>query len=189
LARLLRRSLASRTTVLVLLALAPGPALAQRSFSWDEVSVEARLDADGRLHVRETQVLVMSGDWNGGERRFALEPGQRIELHGVARVDPSTGEAVPLRRGGLHAVDHFDWTDATTLRWRSRLPTDPPFRDARLTYVLDYTCVNVLQPRGGDRYELDHDFLFADRPGVIRRFTLTLTLHPDWKPLGPVATC
>jgi len=65
--------------VSVLLA-AASPAAAQRSLHWEELNVAARLDADGRLHVSETQTMVLSGDWNGGERRFwkrAREPADR----------------------------------------------------------------------------------------------------------------
>ena len=163
-------------------------ARAQRTISWDELAVEARLDADGRLHVKEKQVMALSGDWNGGERLFTPRSGQALELHGITRIDPATGAAMPLTRGALDVVDQYDFTDANALRWRSRSPSDPPYRDTRLTYVLDYTYANVLQPRGGNRYELDHDFAFAQRPGTIRRFTLDLTLDPVWIPRGPLPT-
>ena len=109
-------------------------------------------------------------------------------MHGITRIDPTTGASRTLSRGGLDVVDHYDWADARTLRWRSRSPSDPPFRDTRLTYVLEYTYTNVLQPKGGGEYELDHDFAFAERPGTIRRFTLDLTLDPVWIPRGPVPT-
>lgn len=153
---------------------------AQRSLSWDSVAVEARLDAEGRLHVREIQSYVFDGDWNGGERMFRLEPGQELDFRSLARVDPATGEEVPLQRGGLDHVDRYDFTDAKTLRWRSRLPDDPPFRDERITYVLDYTLSNILV-RSGDDYVLDHEFLFSDRAGPIDRYTLDLTIEPAWQ--------
>jgi hypothetical protein len=172
----------------VLFVTLPADVGAQRTLSWDELAVEARLDADGRLRVKERQVMALSGDWNGGERLFALRAGQALELHGITRIDPATGASRSLSRGGLDVVDQYDWADANTLRWRSRSPSDPPFRDTRLTYVLEYTYTNVLQPRGGDHYELDHDFVFAQRPGTIRRLTLDLTLDPAWIPRGPVPT-
>jgi uncharacterized membrane protein YgcG len=170
----------------VLIAAPAAPAEAQRSLSWDELSVQAGLDADGRLRVKETQVMVMSGDWNGGERRFAVRPGQGLELHRLARLDPATGAAFPLSRGSLALVDRYDWADANTLRWRSRRPSDPPFRSTRLIYELEYTYSDILRPRGGEVYLLDHDFAFADRPGLIRRFRLDLELHPVWTPRGRV---
>ena len=170
----------------VLLAAVAADATAQRLLSWDELAVKARLEADGRLRVKETQVMVLSGDWNGGERRFLLRSGQSLELLRMARIDPGTRVAWPLEQGSLELVDHYDWHDATTLRWRSRSPSDPPYHDTRLTYVLEYIYTNVLQPQGGDEYHLDHDFAFAQRPGVIRRFTLDLELDPVWTPRGQV---
>jgi Predicted membrane protein (DUF2207) len=169
-----------------LIAALASEAEAQRTLSWDELAVRARLDADGRLHVEETQVMVMSGDWNGGERRFTLAAGQELELHRLARREVETGTTWPLVRGDLSIVDRYDWVDAGTLRWRSRLPSDPVFRNTRFTYILEYTYTNILHPRSGDEYALEHDFAFADRLGVIRRFTLDLELDPAWVPRGPV---
>ena len=182
------RSLASSWIGAVLLAALAMEAEAQRTLSWDELAVRAHLDADGRLHVEETQVMVMSGDWNGGERRFTLAADQELELHRLARREAETGTTWPLVRGDLSVVDRYDWADARTLRWRSRAPSDPPFRNTRLTYVLEYTYTNVLQPRGGNEYELAHDFAFADRSGVIRRFTLDLDLDLAWASRGPRPT-
>jgi hypothetical protein len=45
------------------------------------MDVRAILDADGRLHVTESQAMVFTGDWNGGERIFRVSPGQS---HGPA---------------------------------------------------------------------------------------------------------
>ncbi|HEU5162116.1 MAG TPA: DUF2207 domain-containing protein [Thermoanaerobaculia bacterium] len=156
------------------------PLLADRSLSWSSVDVEAKLDADGRLHVRERQAYVFDGDWNGGERTFRLEPGQALDFRSITRVDPATGAEVPLTRGGLDEVDHYDFTDERTLRWRSRLPSDPPFQRERITYVLDYTLSNILVQRG-DGYLLDHEFLFSERAGPIERFTLDLEIDPAWR--------
>jgi len=177
----------SRCALLGLLLLLAADAWAQKTLSWDNLDVQARLDADGRLHVTERQVIVFNGDWNGGERSFRLAEGQELQLQRLARVD-DRGTSWPLTRGNLGAVHNYDWTDATTLRWRSRLPSDPPFRDTRLTYVLEYTYSNILQPTTGGDYLLDHEFAFADRKGVVRRFSLDLVLDPVWQSRGPVPT-
>jgi hypothetical protein len=155
-----------------------GSAAAQRSLHWDELAVRARLDAEGFLHVEERQALVFDGDWNGGERRFRLGTGQELELEGLERVAAS-GERVVLAPGTTSLVDHYDWHDATTLRWRSREAGSPPFRNQPIVYVLRYRLSGVLQPtlRG---YELDHDFAFPDRSGVVRLFTYDLELDPAW---------
>jgi hypothetical protein len=39
-----------------------------KSLSWQAIDVTVRLDADGRLHVAERREIVLTGDWNGGER-------------------------------------------------------------------------------------------------------------------------
>lgn len=165
--------------VLALASLASAAAAdAPRSLSWNELSVRARLDADGVLHVEEKQAIVFDGDWNGGERIFRLEPGQELTLEGVDRVDPS-GARVPLTAGTTAFVDHYDWHDATTLRWRSRESGDPPFHNREIVYVLRYRISGVLAPWLG-RYALAHDFAFSDREGVVRRFAVDLDLDPAW---------
>ena len=172
--------------VLALSLLLPQAAGA-RSLHWSALEVEARLDADGRLHVVERQTMVFDGDWNGGERSFELGVGSRIDFEGIARIDPATGERVELVEGDLDRVDHFAWVDGKTLRWRSRLPTDPPFAMQSMVYLLEYSLSRVLIERRGV-YHLDHDFAFPDRHGDIERFALDLELHDVWQPATPLAT-
>jgi hypothetical protein len=153
-----------------------------KELHWRSLDVEARLDAEGRLHLREAQAIVFTGEWNGGQRIFNLAPGQKVELHGVTRI-ASDGEPVALMRGDLDQVDHYEWQGSNTLRWRSRAPDDPPFAATEITYVLDYTLTHILVPDEQDReFILDHDFAFADREGPIERFTLALVLDPIWEP-------
>ncbi|HKV06688.1 MAG TPA: DUF2207 domain-containing protein, partial [Thermoanaerobaculia bacterium] len=153
----------------------------ERSLYWQEVAVRARLDAQGTLHVEERQTMVFTGDWNGGERRFHLRMGEDLELRSVSRIDPETGAAKPLAPGDLSQVDQYDWTDSSTLRWRSRQPTDPPFESTAITYVLDYTLSGILEERS-DLYRFRHDFVFPDRVGAIERFVLDLEIDPVWTP-------
>jgi uncharacterized membrane protein YgcG len=173
----------SRCRILVsLLLLAGGASFAPaqgRSLYWRSFDVEARLDSAGRLHVRERQQMVFTGAWNGGERVFRVEPGQRFEFGRLLRVDPATGAERVLSRGDLDGVDHWDFTDSRTLRWRSRRPADPPFLETELVYVLEYRLSNILVPSNG-AYVLDHDFLMPDRVGVVDAFTLTLELDGAW---------
>ncbi len=163
------------------LRLVLAPALAgARTLYWSALDVEAKLDAEGRLYVVERQTMVFTGDWNGGERAFRVFPGQELELHGMRRVDPATGQTVELREGSLGRVDHYDWHTDSTLRWRSRDPGDPPFDGTAIRYELDYTLSGVVR-REGERYVLDHDFAFPDRVGPIERFTLDLEIDPAWE--------
>jgi uncharacterized membrane protein YgcG len=148
------------------------------SLSWDSLVVRALLDRDGRLHVEEQQAMNFTGDWNGGERIFNVRPGQRLTLDALWRVEPD-GKLLPLRKGPLTARDEYAWEDGHTLRWRSRLPSDPPFDHTRLTYRIEYTLAPVLRPTEGG-YLLDHDFAFGKRDGVIDRFRLELDIDPAW---------
>jgi uncharacterized membrane protein YgcG len=172
--------------VLPLLLVATSAGAQDRSLHWDELAVQARLDAEGTLHVRERQTMVFTGDWNGGERRFNLRLGERLKLGRISRVDPATGREIPLVQDDeISRVDQYDWADSSTLRWRSRLPSAPPFEGTAITYVLDYTLSNILQERGGT-YRFFHNFVFPDRAGVIERFVLDLELDREWLPLGAV---
>jgi len=160
-----------------LAAFGPSPGHA-RELRWRELAVQATLDTEGRLHVRETHAMVFSGAWNGGERVFDLRPGQDLDFHHLERVDPAQG-TTRLAEGNLDRVDHWDWTAGDTLRWRSRLPGDPPFDETEIIYVLDYTLSNVLIPQG-DGYLLDHDFAFPSREGDIEGFVLDIVAAPEW---------
>jgi len=178
----------ARTSTLplaVLLSLVAGPlagplAAQERSLHWRSIAVEGRLDRDGVLHVTETQAIVYSGDWNGGERRFTVNSGQRFEFEGIVRVDSATGGDVTMVGGDLDRVDGFDFEGSRTVRWRSRLPDDPPFDNTGRTYRLAYSYANILVP-DGDGFRLDHDFAFGDRDGPVEAFTLNLTLDPAWE--------
>lgn len=164
---------------LLLLLLSPGAARAEKSLHWRSLDVAARLDADGKLHVVERHAMVFTGDWNGGERVFRLFPGQRLSFEGLKRIDPATGAARDLAAGDLAKVDRYGFTNATTLRWRSRLPSDPPFENTELDYEIAYTLSGVLLQRG-DTYLLDHNFGLPDASQTIEAFSVDFDLDPAW---------
>jgi len=185
-ARAARRSVIAASCWALLLVLSFFAARAQaRELYWRELAVRARLDADGRLHVREQQAMVFTGDWNGGERTFRLNGEQELTLESVVRVDREKGE-LELRSGDLEAVDEYAWANGgeRVLRWRSRLPGDPSFDHTPITYALRYQLENILLREGDDRYLLDHDFAFTERDGSIERFTLELDIDPSWQVEG-----
>lgn len=171
--------------MLLALVAGSGAALADKALHWRALDVSARLDADGRLHVVERHVMVFTGDWNGGERIFRVLPGQTLSLEALRRFDPATsgaaGAARDLIRGDLAAVDHYDFADATTLRWRSRLPSDPPFDGTELGYEIGYTLSGILLKQG-DRYVLDHNFALPAANKTIETFSVDLDLDPAWTP-------
>ena len=158
----------------------PSDVLAQRALHWDSVDVAAHLDAEGRLLVTETQTMVFSGDWNGGERRFNIRPRQALQLINLDRAE-GDGWKPLVRDSSLDDVDDYAFTDATTLRWRSRLAHDAPFANTRIKYVFLYQLSNIVL-KHDDEYTLDHDFLFPDREGVISRASVALTFDPEWQP-------
>ncbi len=171
----------------LLLLFAVTAAAQDRSLYWKSLDVEARLDRDGALHIREMQHYVFNGDWNGGERTFRLAPGQRRNLARITRIDPESGAEFPLAPGDLSAVDQYGWTDSSTLRWRSRRPDDPPFAATEIIYLLEYEIRPAVRQSGAG-YEIDHDFAFADRAGVIERFSLQLEIDSPWRVAGKTRT-
>ena len=91
--------------------------------------------------------MIFTGDWNGGERGFRLATDHRLELQNIEREDAGTDSRVSMSENDeLTRIDDYAWADSTTLRWRSRLATDPPFENAERVYILDYTLENVLIP-------------------------------------------
>jgi len=176
-----------RTWCLVALSLyMPSAAFAQRELNWDAFDVTAHLDTAGTLHVSETQTMVFTGDWNGGERRFTIHPRHRLSFIGVYRSDNGEWQAL-TEDSSLDDVDDYAWTDRTTLRWRSRRASDPPFANTPIRYELRYELSGILL-KEGDGYTLDHDFAFRDRDGSIDRFGLRLTLDPAWQPIAELRT-
>jgi len=163
--------------------LAASPAAA-RELYWKSLEVGATLDAEGVLHVVERQHMVFTGDWNGGERRFDLRPGQEVELRRMTRIDPATGARLEVREGSLDDLDRYAWFSDRVLRWRSRLPGDPPFVRTEIVYDVAYSLYGALVKTGG-RYVLSHDFAFADRPGDIEVVVVTLRIDPAWRVDGP----
>jgi len=173
----------SRLLVALLLLLA-SPAFADRTLRWSRLAVTAHLDADGRLHVQERHSIIFNGDWNGGERIFRKNVESELNVEGVSRID-SSQRAIPLRYNkSLAHVDDYAWHDSNTLRWRSRLPTDPPFQNREITYVIDYAQSNILIPVD-DAYLLDHNFGLPDLQWPIDAYSLDLTFDPAWQPNAP----
>ncbi len=157
----------------------PTLAAQERTLEWPSMHVDAHIDANGNLRVRETQTILYNGDWNGGERRFTVGLQQRFNFEKMVRVDSAGAGDITMVGGDLDLVDGFDLTDSHTVRWRARHPTDPPFVNARRTYRLEYNYSNILIP-DGTTYRLNHDFAFADREGPIDAYTLDLSADPVW---------
>ena len=79
---------------LLFLVLSPAAPAHCKSLHWESIEVDARLDADGVLHVRERQVMVFSGAWNGGWRAFDMRPWQEVKLNSITRIDqPGAGRS------------------------------------------------------------------------------------------------
>lgn len=164
-----------------LLATAASARAAARELYWRALDATARLEDDGTLQISERQEMVLTGDWNGGERSFRLFEGQRLDVERVVRIDPDSGTETVLTRGDLDEVDHWNWTDGRTLRWRSRQPSDPPFDRTKLIYRLDYRLTGALSRQGDNVFRLNHDWAFAERDGVIEQVDVHLTLGENWR--------
>jgi uncharacterized membrane protein YgcG len=150
-----------------------------RQLHWKALDVAARLDADGRLHVVERHWMVFTGDWNGGERIFRVMPGQSLTVERMRRLDREGASGHDLVRGDTAAVDHYDLTNKTTLRWRSRQPSDPPFDNTEIGYEIAYTLSGVVLKQG-DRYVLDHNFALPAANKRIDSLSVDLDFDPAW---------
>ena len=174
-----------RILLLTLLLVAASQAYA-KTLRWRDFAVTAHLDSAGRLHVSERHTILFDGDWNGGERTFHRRLTDDLRLESLSRIDDS-GNPVPLHRDNkLATIDSYAWHGSNTLRWRSRLPSDPPFHGRAITYVLDYTDGYILEPQG-DAYRLDHNFGMPDLEYPIDRSSVDLTLDSAWQTNAPVA--
>jgi uncharacterized membrane protein YgcG len=163
---------------------APEAAAQPKTLRWTRLAVAAHLDSNGRLHVEERQSIVFNGDWNGAERDFPVSLDHEFNLDRISRIDES-GAVVPLRKSdSLSDVDEFALF-GSLLRWRSRLPSDPPFRNREITYVLAYKYGRILIPGDGS-YLLDHNFGLPNLQWPIDQFALDLSLDPVWQAVDPV---
>jgi len=70
---------------------------------------------------------------------FRVFPGQSVDLVSVTRIGRD-GIRIPLVPGDLTDVDQWSWTGGKTLRWRSRLPTDPPFARTEKVYEIELSA-------------------------------------------------
>jgi hypothetical protein len=167
--------------MLVLAAAAGGPASADaKSLHWPSLEVALRIDEEGLVHITERHTMLFDGDWNGGERRFQRRSWQEVHLESVSELIPASAERVELQEGDLDAVNEYR-LEGNTLRWRSRLPSDAPFRSEIKRYEIVYTISGALIAEDqSNAYRLNHDLAFPDRDGMIEKFTATLELAPAW---------
>jgi uncharacterized membrane protein YgcG len=180
--RMIRLSIGRWCCAVLLLFCLPAVSFAQRELHWDALEVTAHLNSNGSLAVVEDHKMVFTGAWNGGERSFDIRPRQTLAFHGMSRWTGATWQSM-TESAGLRDVDDFAFTAPKTLRWRSRLPSDPPYDNSPLRYQLRYALSGILLS-DGTSYTLDHDFAFPKRDGIINRYELRLTLDPAWQPTG-----
>ena len=150
-----------------------------RTLDWPSLTVNVQVDEEGVLHITERHAMRFDGDWNGGERAFRLRTWHTLKLESVAELTPEGVEQTPLMPGYLSRVNEYQLR-GNVLRWRNRLPTDPPFDNELKIYEIAYTIEGALVA-DGDGYILDHDLAFPDRPAQIERFDATVEFDPAWQ--------
>lgn len=156
--------------ILTVLALIPGQAVAQaRSYSFERVAVDLRLNSDGTLEVAEQYTY-----------RFSGGPFQRA-LRGIARSgfdairDVRVGEGdTPYRAAfqgeqpGTFIVENN--VDELLVRWFY-----PPTSDATRTFTLSYSVEGAVAVEVGYD-ELWWVAIFPERDVPVERSRVTLTL-------------
>jgi len=106
----------------VLLALSlPRIALAQRELHWDRLDVEARLDRAGRLHVTETQTLVLLHV----PELVSPQPIRRLERE-HDDVPEGEGRVMPTGEDEMRetAIAHVEEASVAESRTREREPAE-----------------------------------------------------------------
>lgn len=177
------RGMTQRAWCVIALALLTGsPSLAHaKSLHWPSLEVHLKIDEEGLLHITERHTMLFDGDWNGGERRFQTRPWQDLRLVSVTQVLSEDNRRIGLQEGDLDAINEYRLA-GNTLRWRSRLPTDPAFQNEIRSYEIVYTIDGALiADQRPNTYQLNHDLAFPDRDGPIEKFAATIELAPVWE--------
>lgn len=137
-----------------------------------------------RLHVNERLDMVLTGDWNGPERRFRVGPDQWMRFESLTRVEPDGSEVslVDLNQG---FVDEYRYLPAEhLLRWRSRRESDPSFDHTELVCRIRYVVSGALRREADGGYGLAHDFAF-ERTSAIEHLRVRLELKHGWSTSWP----
>jgi uncharacterized membrane protein YgcG len=163
------------TFVFCLITLFPQNTIA-KSIRYEVIDVEAKLNKEGHLDVIEKQRMYFNGAWNGGYREFKTMGKQKVIVHGISRTT-TVGLVEPLKRGSVHRKYHYQFTN-NKLKWRNRLPSDPPFDNIFRQYIIKYTILNVIQHNKKQLF-LNHDFLF-ERTSPVKFVNVTLEIDPFW---------
>jgi uncharacterized membrane protein YgcG len=152
---------------------------AAKSLDWKKFEVQAHLENDGDVTIKEEQTIVFDGDWNGGERRFDVAEGRSVDLISIQHWSPSVNGWIPVERGELSKVDRYQWTSSDTIRWRSRLPLDPPFHNTEERYLLQFRIHGAGQAGDPGQTIVRFPVLPGDRPGSVQVFDFHFTADPS----------
>ncbi len=161
------------------LALTVSIPVAARELHWDRMQVDLKLTPRGDLEVVEHLGYVFNGAWNGGYRRLPL-----AWVEGYSGIAVAQDGYGPYRRGDIRRVGRFQvrsFGNAVVVKWRSRSPSDPPYRDAHVGFTFSYTARGVV--RYGKRFDmLRWNCVFPDRPSSIGVAEASLRLPPGIDP-------
>lgn len=163
--------------IIILFILSFSSILQAKSIRFDYVEVDALLNKEGHLEVKENQAMYFNGEWNGGYREFRVEGKQKVIVHGIDRTT-TVGILEPLKRGNINKKFHYQFRN-NKLKWRNRLPYEPPFNNIFRRYIIKYTIKNVIQHNKQDVF-LNHQFLFK-RDSPIKTVKVKLTIDPFWE--------
>jgi len=143
-----------------------------RSLYWDKIGVEIFVERDGSFKVIEELHYIFDGAWNGGIRNINTDKLNEIEFLELWEGDKQ------YQRGDIENVGAYETYNSGSdfvIKWRSRLPGDPPYAATPKTFKLVYVV------KGGLNYSSDYDELywqaiFSDRDGVVKRGEVTVHL-------------
>lgn len=160
--------------VLICAALVFPAIAAERSLYWDAIQTDIYLNEDSSFNVIERLEYVFNGEWNGGFRS--------ISFKGLDNIS-----AVELWEDKLQyiegSLDKYHFTAGKNngrmeIKWRSRKVDEPPYQNARKTFVLKYRVDGALNYLDGHD-ELYWKAIFEEREGVVKQARAVIHLPQD----------
>ena len=145
--RRLRTRAAHTLVAALLVCLAAERQAASFTARWTRLSVDAQLDDDGLLHVRETNRIARSGDLAVLHRQVAFGSGQRVVFKGIFRIAEDGSERA-LSPGDPSRPDEYRAVDAVgEVVWSLLHGSEPPAPGlVEEQYRVDYDLEGAVSP-------------------------------------------
>ncbi|MCX7766124.1 MAG: DUF2207 domain-containing protein, partial [Candidatus Sumerlaeia bacterium] len=151
-----------------------------KSLYWERIDVEINLQRDGSLDITEVQEYVFDGDWNGGWRKLIIRGCDEIIFQTLEEKNDKKIRYEPGNIAHKYKYNLRKSGEVLEIKWRSRLPSEPVYKNTHKTFVLCYRVLGAIQPHKNFD-ELYWKAIFEERSGLIRYATATVRFPQDVK--------